>query len=739
MPKFGQMRKSHKLTLVLLSLVSTFLIVETITSIAQTSTSNNVAGNKFDTKLFRELVRAKPQDKPFVLLTPEDLSKFSAEEKETLSAAAGDPCETATQIAIGQTINGALNNTDCRLEDGSYADFYVFNGNQGQRVDIRLNSSDFDTYLGLANETGTFVREDDDGGGGTNSRITVTLPETGLYIILANSVFPNQFGNYFLSLSEIIVCAYTLSPTYMEISPAGGTFTFTVNTQNGCQWTAGTNQNHFITVNTASGTGTGTVSFTVSQNGTGYSRGGGISVNNESFQINQPSLQCNFVLTPNVVDFPISGGNGSFTVSVQQGCTWRVESLSSFITASGSGSGNGTVNYTVAANPGADRSGIIRVGDAMPVSFFVNQTGFNCTLSVSPAEIFAGRTGKTGTVSVTSNCPWTVFPRDSFIELTKASGTGTGTFNYKILPNPAAEYRNGTIRVENSQGGFTILVNQIGEVSSTQFDFTGDGTADPAVFRPSQGLWGIRQNDQVATGIHFGFGTDKIVPADYDGNGITDIAVWRPSNGVWYFFNVRGMTAVHFGLDSDIPVPADYDGDGFADFAVYRPSNGTWYILKSSDGQLIIRQFGMAEDVPMPGDFDGDGRADIAVWRPSVGDWYRMNSSDDSFSAVRFGANEDKPILADFDGDGKTDISVWRPSNGVWYHLNSSDNSFAATHFGFSDDLPVAADYDGDGKTDIAVFRPSNGVWYFLNSSTGFAAVHFGMSGDRPIPNYYVR
>lgn len=185
---------------------------------------------KSNKKNIWEIVRQKRNGAPFTILTPQDLSGISTEE---LQKFLGDPCDTAVPINFGQTVNGQLSNTDCRLDDGTYADFYTFTANQGQIVDIRMNSSAFDTYLGLANESGTFVVEDDDGGGGTNSRIVATLPQTGLYIILANSVFPDSFGAYTLSLNEIINCTYTLSPTSAEIPPAGGTFSIAIVTQNG--------------------------------------------------------------------------------------------------------------------------------------------------------------------------------------------------------------------------------------------------------------------------------------------------------------------------------------------------------------------------------------------------------------------------------------------------------------------------------------------------------------------------
>jgi hypothetical protein len=133
---------------------------------------------------------------------------------------------TPTPITAGQTVSGSLSTSDCRsAARGSsyYADRYSFSASAGQQVAIALTSSAFDAYLYVMNASGTVISSNDDGGGGTNSRIPAgsgytTLPSAGTYIIEVTSYGANKIGNYTVTFTAPSASA---KPNLTPYQPSG--------------------------------------------------------------------------------------------------------------------------------------------------------------------------------------------------------------------------------------------------------------------------------------------------------------------------------------------------------------------------------------------------------------------------------------------------------------------------------------------------------------------------------------
>lgn len=132
-------------------------------------------------------------------------SSVSSSSSSASSVAGG--CST-NSIAFG-VLNGSLATTDCT--NGArgasyYTDRYSFTAAAGQQISILLTSAVFDTYVYLKNSSGTVLTSNDDGGGGTNSRIpatsgTYTISTAGTYIIEVTSYATQNTGVYTLQLN----------------------------------------------------------------------------------------------------------------------------------------------------------------------------------------------------------------------------------------------------------------------------------------------------------------------------------------------------------------------------------------------------------------------------------------------------------------------------------------------------------------------------------------------------------
>ena len=176
---------------------------------------------------------------------------------------------------------------------------------------------------------------------------------------------------------DIFTCTYSITPTSQSFNSSGGTGSVvSVIAPAGCSWTASSNAGWINITSSSSGSGNGTVSYSVSAN-TGSSRTGTITIAGKTFTVTQTGITCTYSISPTIKPFSSSGGRGSVSITAADGCSWTTFSNTSWITitSGGSGSGNGTVNYTVASNTSiGSRTGMMTIAGEM---FTVIQTGTN--------------------------------------------------------------------------------------------------------------------------------------------------------------------------------------------------------------------------------------------------------------------------------------------------------------------------------------------------------------------------
>ena len=134
----------------------------------------------------------------------------------------GDAASSATssgrdvvRLSVGQESTGRLEAGDGQLEDGEYRDLYVFDGQAGQSIVVDMNSSAFDTYVGIITPSGEAIENDDYEGSMSRSVVELTLRESGRYQVIATSYTAGQTGAYRVALraSDTPVVARDDTPT----------------------------------------------------------------------------------------------------------------------------------------------------------------------------------------------------------------------------------------------------------------------------------------------------------------------------------------------------------------------------------------------------------------------------------------------------------------------------------------------------------------------------------------------
>ncbi len=384
---------------------------------------------------------------------------------------------------------------------GAETNLYSFVGppNDGANPGAGLVQGSDSNFYGTTEQGGA-------NGLGTVFRISPSGAETNLYsfgsqpndgtdpfAVLVQGSDSNFYGttsgggtNGAGTVFKLTLCDFSIDHTNAAFTAAGGSDSVSVTTSNGCAWTASTT-NSWITITAgSSGTGNGTVSYSVAANASSSVLTGTVTIAGQRFTVTEGGIACTFLIDPTNGVFTAAGGVGGVSVTAPNGCAWTAISNSGFITitAGSSGSGNGSVSYSVATNANATiQTGTMTIAGQ---TFTVTEAAAACNVSPASTNASFSAAGGSSSVVITANgtnCSWTAVSNSGFITITAgSSGSGNGSVSYTVAINSNTTIQTGSMTI----AGQTFTVTQAAlacnvSPASTNASFSAAGGSSSVV------------------------------------------------------------------------------------------------------------------------------------------------------------------------------------------------------------------------------------------------------------------
>ena len=280
-------------------------------------------------------------------------------------------------------------------------------------------------------------------------------------------------------------CTYSLSKSSQNYGAAGGSDVVQITTSTGCSWTASSNQSWISISSSTSGSGNGTISYSLAVNTSASIRNGSITVSysggTKVLTITQDAgtASCTYTISKSTQNFPETGGNDLVQITTSTGCSWISTSNQSWITISSgtSGTGNGTISYSLAVNTSASiRNGSITVsysGGTQVLTITQDAGTALCTYTISKSAQNFPETGGNDLAQITTStgCSWTATSDQSWLLITSgSSGNGSSNVSFSASANTTLFIRHATITINYSGGSKSLSISQ--DASICQFLFS---------------------------------------------------------------------------------------------------------------------------------------------------------------------------------------------------------------------------------------------------------------------------
>ena len=280
-------------------------------------------------------------------------------------------------------------------------------------------------------------------------------------------------------------CTFTVGqPSLSAFPPEGGTATAAVTAGSTCAWTAASGSSFVTIAQGSSGTGNGTVQFTVGANSATADRSGTLTIAGTTVNITQRGATATPVtLSAPTASSPIGGvavtssrptlvvnnstatgsaGTVTYHFEVSDQNTFPNDPVRTFTVDAPQGAG--TTSGVVPRDLGPSvlwywharsTNGTVTSAYSTTETF---RTGTPCTYTVAPTTVSAPAGGGSFSVTVTTDsaCAWVASSQSSFISLTSgAFGSGTGTVTFTVAAATTGP-RTGTLTI----AGQTVTVSQ---------------------------------------------------------------------------------------------------------------------------------------------------------------------------------------------------------------------------------------------------------------------------------------
>jgi uncharacterized repeat protein (TIGR01451 family)/CSLREA domain-containing protein len=258
-------------------------------------------------------------------------------------------------------------------------------------------------------------------------------------------------GQTFTVQQTDVFCTFSLLPLSNTFAAIGGEGDVTVAAGPLCHWKAVPNVDWISITNGETGIGFGVFSYTVDQNLDPDPRTGTVTVAGAVFTINQ-AAGCANSISPLSRAIVAGGDMATVNVVAGAGCMWTSSTTAPWIEiTTGTGSGNGTVTYSVLPNSSERaRAGIVVAAGWMHAVVQQGTGQGKCDIAIKPKTRSFGSLGGSDTISIAASvaCAWSATPSDNWITITSASnGIGTGIVTYSVSTNSSGTSRVGTINI----------------------------------------------------------------------------------------------------------------------------------------------------------------------------------------------------------------------------------------------------------------------------------------------------